>query len=164
QHYQEAIRVDPNNAEALWKAAVQAVDLGEFNDAARDSMYRLGEQFARRAVQANPKSSMAHFSLAKSIGRRALSLGARERVKYAGQGAVRDGAAAEPSRFQRQVLSAAGRARAGGIALGFGELPLFEVHLARATRAFELASRPPELEAKIVPGVVAAKSGPPESA
>ena len=85
RHYQEAIRVDPNNAEALWKASVQAIDLGEFNDQARDSMYRLGEQFARRAVQADPKSSMAHFSLAKSIGRRALSLGARERVKYAGE-------------------------------------------------------------------------------
>src|SRR5438874_13523396 len=63
RHYQEAIRIDPNNAEALWKASVQAIDLGEFNDAARDSMYRLGEQFARRAVQADPRSSMAHFSL-----------------------------------------------------------------------------------------------------
>lgn len=85
RHYQEAIRVDPSNAEALWKASVQAIDLGEFNDAARDSMYRLGEQFARRAVQANDKSAMAHFALAKAIGRRALSLGARERVKYAGE-------------------------------------------------------------------------------
>ena len=85
RHYQEAIRVDPNNAEALWKASTQSIDLGEFNDAARDSMYRLGEQFARRAVQADAKSSMAHFALAKAIGRRALSLGARDRVKYAGE-------------------------------------------------------------------------------
>ena len=85
RHYQEAIRVDANNAEALWRAAGEAIDLGEFNDAARDSLYRLGEQFARRAVQADPKSSMAHFALAKAIGRRALSLGARERVKYAGE-------------------------------------------------------------------------------
>ena len=85
RHYQEAIKIDPNNAEALWKSSVQAIDLGEFNDAARDSLYRLGEQFARRAVQADPKSSMAHFSLAKALGRRALSLGARERVKYAGE-------------------------------------------------------------------------------
>ena len=85
RHYQEAIKVDANNAEALWKASTQSIDLGEFNDAARDSLYRLGEQFARRAVQADPKSSMAHFALAKAIGRRALSLGARERVKYAGE-------------------------------------------------------------------------------
>jgi tetratricopeptide (TPR) repeat protein len=85
QHFQEAIRVDPNNAEALYRAAIEAVDLGEFNDTARDSLYRLGEQYARRAVQADPKSSMAHFALAKAVGRRALSLGARERVRYAGE-------------------------------------------------------------------------------
>ncbi|HJQ19946.1 MAG TPA: hypothetical protein VJ867_06310 [Gemmatimonadaceae bacterium] len=84
-HYQEAVRLDPSSGEALWRAAVEAVDLGEFNDAARDSLYRLGEQYARRAVQADPKSSMAHFALAKAIGRRALSLGPRDRVKYAGE-------------------------------------------------------------------------------
>jgi hypothetical protein len=84
-HYQEATKIDANNAQALWKASVQSIDLGEFNDGARDSLYRLGEQYARRAVQADPKSSMAHFALAKAIGRRALSLGARERVKYAGE-------------------------------------------------------------------------------
>jgi tetratricopeptide (TPR) repeat protein len=85
RHYQEAIHVDAGNAEALWRASREAVDLGEFNDAGRDSLYQLGEQYARRAVQADPKSSMAHFALAKAIGRRALSLGARERVKYAGE-------------------------------------------------------------------------------
>jgi tetratricopeptide (TPR) repeat protein len=85
RHYQEAIRVDAENAEALWRAAIESIDLGEFSDAARDSLYRLGEQYARRAVQADAKSSMAHFALAKALGRRALSLGARERVKYAGE-------------------------------------------------------------------------------
>ena len=83
-HYQAAIQVDPNNAEALWRASREAVDLGEFDDARRDSLYRLGEQYARRAVQANANSSMAHFALAKAIGRRALSMGARDRVKFAG--------------------------------------------------------------------------------
>jgi tetratricopeptide (TPR) repeat protein len=84
RHYQEAIKVDPNNAEALWRASREAVDLGEFNDASRDSLYQLGAALARRAVQADPKSSMAHFALAKALGRRALSLGKKERVKYAG--------------------------------------------------------------------------------
>jgi tetratricopeptide (TPR) repeat protein len=84
-HYQAAIAIDSSNTEALWKASVQATDLGEFNDAGRDSLYRLGEQYARRAVQSNPQSSMVHFALAKAIGRRALSLGPRDRVKYAGE-------------------------------------------------------------------------------
>jgi tetratricopeptide (TPR) repeat protein len=85
QHYQAAIQADANNAEALWRSSREAIDLGEFDDAKRDSLYRLGEQYARRAVQADPKSSMAHFALAKALGRRALSLGARERVKFAGE-------------------------------------------------------------------------------
>ena len=46
-------------------------------------MYKEGEAYARRAVAADPKSAKAHFALAKSIGRRALSLGTRERIKYA---------------------------------------------------------------------------------
>ena len=83
-HYQAAIHVDPNNAEALWRASREAVDLGEFDDARRDSLYQLGELYARSAVQANANSSMAHFALAKAIGRRALSMGARDRVKFAG--------------------------------------------------------------------------------
>lgn len=84
-HYQAAIAADPNNGEALWRAAREAVDLGEFNDQKRDSLYRLGELYARRAVQATPNSSMAHFALAKALGRRALSLGKRDQVKYASE-------------------------------------------------------------------------------
>ena len=85
-HYQAAIQADANNAEALWRASREAIDLGEFDTAAkRDSLYQLGEQYARRAVQADGKSSMAHFALAKAIGRRALSMGARDRVKFAGE-------------------------------------------------------------------------------
>lgn len=84
-HYQAAIQADPDNAEALWRASREAIDLGEFDDARRDSLYRLGEQYARRAVQANANSAMAHFALAKAIGRRALSMGARDRVKFAGE-------------------------------------------------------------------------------
>jgi tetratricopeptide (TPR) repeat protein len=84
-HYRAAIQADANNAEALWRASREAIDLGEFDAAKRDSLYQLGEQYARRAVQADGKSTMAHFALAKAIGRRALSMGARDRVKFAGE-------------------------------------------------------------------------------
>jgi tetratricopeptide (TPR) repeat protein len=67
----------------LWRAANEATDLGEFDDARRDSLYRLAEDFGRRAVLADGTSPMAHFALAKALGRRALSVGARDRVKYA---------------------------------------------------------------------------------
>jgi tetratricopeptide (TPR) repeat protein len=86
--YQAAIQLDSVNAEALWKAAREAVDLGEaagfaHQDKERDSLYKLGEQYATRAVQANPDVAVTHFTLAKALGRAALALGSRERVKYA---------------------------------------------------------------------------------
>lgn len=84
-HYQAAIEVDASSAEALWRASREAIDLGEFDDVRRDSLYQLGEQYARRAIQADPNSSIAHFALAKALGRRALALGARDRVKFAGE-------------------------------------------------------------------------------
>ena len=84
-HYQAAIQADANSLEALWRASREAIDLGEFDDARRDSLYLLGEHYARRAVQSDARSAVAHFALAKALGRRALALGPRDRVKYAGE-------------------------------------------------------------------------------
>jgi len=61
RHYQEAIKIDANNAEALWKAAVQSIDLGEFNDPARDSLVaqacasgqRIGQMPGRVVISAH---------------------------------------------------------------------------------------------------------------
>lgn len=87
-HYQSAIALDSMNAEALWKAAREAVDLGEAagfaqKNAARDSLYKLGEQYATRGVQANPNEAVTHFTLSKALGRAALAKGGREKVGYA---------------------------------------------------------------------------------
>ena len=86
-HYQEAIALDSTNADALWKAARDAIDLGEFagTNRTRDSLYRLAEQYAARSVQANPRLAVTHFTLAKALGRAALSKGGREKVSYAGR-------------------------------------------------------------------------------
>ena len=84
RYYEAAVAADSANVEALWKASNSAVDLGEFNDAERQSYYARGEQLGRLAVKANPSSSYAHFALAKALGRVALSKGKRDKVKYAG--------------------------------------------------------------------------------
>jgi tetratricopeptide (TPR) repeat protein len=85
QHYQEAMRVEPRSYEALWKATREAVDVGEYApQAQRDSLYTLAEQYARRAVEANQNDAEGHFHLARALGRKALSLGKRDQVKYAG--------------------------------------------------------------------------------
>jgi tetratricopeptide (TPR) repeat protein len=86
QHYETAITADPKSYEALWKAAREAVDVGEFNASAdeRDRLFSMAELYARRATEANPADAEGHFHLARSLGRKALSLGVRDRVKYAG--------------------------------------------------------------------------------
>lgn len=84
QHYEAAAKLDSLNVTALWKASNAAVDLGEFNDAERESYYARGEQLARLAVKADSNSADAHFALAKALGRVALSKGKRDKVKYAG--------------------------------------------------------------------------------
>ena len=84
-HYQEAIKLEPRSYEALWKATREAVDAGEYAARPqRDSMYTLAEQYARRAVEANPKDAEGHFHLSRALGRKALSLGKKDQVKYAG--------------------------------------------------------------------------------
>jgi len=84
-HYEEAIKLEPKSYDALWKASREAVDVGEYAPPAeRDASYTLAEQYARRAVEANPGDAEGHFNLARALGRRALSLGKRDRVKYAG--------------------------------------------------------------------------------
>ena len=86
QHYEAAIKAEPKNYEALWKATREAVDVGEFNPnaAERDRLYSLAELYARRAVDANSNDAEGHFQLARALGRKALSLGKRDQVKYAG--------------------------------------------------------------------------------
>ena len=86
-HYEAAVAADPKSYEALWKASRTAIDVGEMEaDAnARKQIYKKGEEYARRAVAANPSDAEGHFHLARSLGRTALSLGKRDRVKYAGE-------------------------------------------------------------------------------
>jgi tetratricopeptide (TPR) repeat protein len=85
QHYEAALTADPKSYEALWKAARTAVDLGETaaTPESRRANFQAGEQYARRAVEANPRDAEGHFELARALGRTALSLGKRQRVKYA---------------------------------------------------------------------------------
>lgn len=87
QHYEAAIKVDPSNYSALVKAAHDEVDLGEFdeNHKERDSLYHSAEQYARRAVAANPNDAEGHFELARAIGRNAQTMGTRDKIKYAGE-------------------------------------------------------------------------------
>jgi len=87
RRYEAALATVPTNYDLLWRAALEAVDLGE---AATDATVRnrynaLAEAYARRAVSANAAGADGHFVLAVALGRTAQSVGARERVKYAAE-------------------------------------------------------------------------------
>ena len=86
RHYEEAVKIDPRSYEGLWKAARNAVDVGEYNpdDKERERLYSEAELYARRAVEVNPGDAEGHAQLARAIGRKALSLGKKDQVKYAG--------------------------------------------------------------------------------
>jgi tetratricopeptide (TPR) repeat protein len=61
------------------------VDLGEFerDDTRRMDYYARATSYARRAVAVNANDAEGHFHLARALGRTALALGPRDRVKYA---------------------------------------------------------------------------------
>ncbi|MGZ8377089.1 MAG: hypothetical protein ACXW61_01525 [Gemmatirosa sp.] len=86
KHYEAALASDARSFDALTKASTAAVDAGEAaTDAGRrTTLYKSGEQYARRAVEANPAHAEGHFLLARALGRTAQTLGSRDRVKYAG--------------------------------------------------------------------------------
>ena len=86
-HFEAALTADAASYESLWKASREAVDLGEFtkDEAQRKALYAKAEGYARRAVSANSADAEGHFSLARAIGRNALSMGKRDRVKFAGE-------------------------------------------------------------------------------
>lgn len=84
-HYRAAIQADSTSVEALTKASGMAVELGEYeqNATRRSLLYADAERLARRAVGLSPRNAEAHFALARALGRTALSLGSRERIRYA---------------------------------------------------------------------------------
>ena len=83
--YEAALRSDPNNYDALARGAYAAVEAGKAaNDKGqRGQLYGKGEQMARRAVQVRPADAEGHFALAAAIGRRAQTMGSRDRVRFA---------------------------------------------------------------------------------
>jgi tetratricopeptide (TPR) repeat protein len=83
--YENALAIDSANYVALYKAAREAVDLGEFDTsaAARTAYYAKGLAYARRAVIADSSGADGHFHVARALGRQALSVGSKARIQYA---------------------------------------------------------------------------------
>jgi tetratricopeptide (TPR) repeat protein len=83
--YKAAIAADSSAEEAYWKASRTLVDLGEYEpdkDKQKD-YYAEAKELATKAVAMKPTDPEAYFSVARAVGRVALSVGKKERVRYA---------------------------------------------------------------------------------
>ena len=82
--YLSALALDPKHYEALWKASRVEVDLAENMAAgsAQDAIMTSARQHAEAAVAVSPNDAEGHFSLARALGRKALSVGTMDRIRY----------------------------------------------------------------------------------
>ncbi len=87
EHYQDALKLEPQNYEALWKAAQACVDIADVLTATdktaaqqRQKLYTTGTSYALKAVAANPNDTWGHFQVANALGKKLLMLGQKEQV------------------------------------------------------------------------------------
>jgi tetratricopeptide (TPR) repeat protein len=86
-HYREALALDSSSYEAHWKASRVLVDEGlllpDDQKARRDSLYTEARTLAERAVEIDPNGADGHYMVSVAIGRVALTMSARQRVRLA---------------------------------------------------------------------------------
>jgi tetratricopeptide (TPR) repeat protein len=85
ESFAHALQAEPANYEALWKASRVEVDLAESlpTGTAQDSLMTSAKKHADEAVAANPRDAEGHFSLARAVGRKALTVGTMDRIRFA---------------------------------------------------------------------------------
>ncbi|HVT39385.1 MAG TPA: hypothetical protein VHE78_10090 [Gemmatimonadaceae bacterium] len=83
-HFKQALLVEPKNYEALWKASRSEVDVAESMSKGRgqEALLDSARKHAEDAIAANPRDAEGHFSLARAFGRKALSVGTMDRIKF----------------------------------------------------------------------------------
>lgn len=87
-HFDAGLAADSTSYEANWRAAMALLELGEqipdsVESPERDSLYARAESLSRRAVAADSTRAEGHFALAAAVGRSALTLGKKERIRRA---------------------------------------------------------------------------------
>jgi tetratricopeptide (TPR) repeat protein len=87
EHYQEALKLEPQNYEALWKVSRADVDIadvitGTGKDAKqrRMKLYTDGTTYGLKAVAVNSNDTWGHFQIAAALGKKLLMLGKKEQI------------------------------------------------------------------------------------
>jgi tetratricopeptide (TPR) repeat protein len=87
EQYLEAIKLEPQNYEALWKASRADVDIADVitgtdkdSKQRRMKLYTDGTDYGKKAVAVNPNDTWGHFQVAAALGKKLLMLGQKEQV------------------------------------------------------------------------------------
>jgi tetratricopeptide (TPR) repeat protein len=140
EEYLAAVKLEPGNYEALWKASRSLVDNGDLVDTKakggeekQKKFYQDAAEYARKAVAANPNDTWGHFHLSASLGKHALLLGKKDQIAMSKEikveiekaielDATNDGAYHALGRWHRRMAEIGGASRLiGGIL--FGSIP-----------------------------------------
>ncbi|MBM3310080.1 MAG: hypothetical protein FJY80_01075 [Candidatus Aminicenantes bacterium] len=140
EEYLAAVKLEPGNYEALWKASRSLVDNGDLVDAKakggeekQKKFYQDAEAHARKAVAANPNDTNGHFQLSASMGKHALLLGKKDQIAMSKEikaeiekaielDATNDGAFHALGRWHRKMAEIGGAKRLIG-GLLYGSIP-----------------------------------------
>lgn len=135
-----AIKLEPENYEALWKASASMVDVGDLIDVKtkdgkekQKKYYQDAAEYARKAVAVNPDDTNGHFQLSAALGMYALTLGNKEKIAMSKEikveiekaielDATNDGAFHALSRWHRTIAEIGGAKRLFGSIL-YGKMP-----------------------------------------
>ena len=83
----QADKIDPNNAEVLWRLARAYVDLGnvEKEKAKQRGLYKTAESYAKKGIQVDPNHSRCHTYDGVAVGKVALGEGSKEKVRLSAE-------------------------------------------------------------------------------
>ena len=83
----QADKIDPNNAEVLWRLARAYVDLGnvEKEKAKQRGLYKTAESYAKKGIQVDPNDSRCHTYDGVAVGKVALGEGSKEKVRLSAE-------------------------------------------------------------------------------
>ena len=83
----QANKIDPNNAEVLWRLARAYVDLGnvEKEKAKQRELYQTAESYAKKGIQVDPNHSRCHTYDGVAVGKVALGEGSKEKVRLSAE-------------------------------------------------------------------------------
>ncbi|MBC8089244.1 MAG: hypothetical protein H7Z40_18415 [Phycisphaerae bacterium] len=83
--YEAALQAAPRSTDALWKASGAAIDIGEVDtdEKRREATFAKATDYARRAIATDSSNAEANFAMARGLGRSALTVGPRDRIKFA---------------------------------------------------------------------------------